>query len=118
MYIKTCYFKPTSMSYAYPTCTYAQFTSIFTKHSLSACLLMHMNSNFMVCVMQSSAFMFQFTYLFICLFCSWFYLNLFISLMPCVLSFFSYALFFHGFNTFQLSSTWSFCNPIKMFYLQ
>ena len=40
-------------------------TSICTKHSLSTWLLMHMHFIFIVCLMHSIEFLFQFTYLFI-----------------------------------------------------
>ena len=94
------------------------YTSICTNHSLSTCLLMHMHFKFIVCLMHSSGFLFQFTYLFIYLFCSRFSFNSFISLLPCMIPCCSYALWFPGLNTFQPSSTWPFCNPTNVFYFQ
>jgi hypothetical protein len=95
------------------------YTSMCTKNSLSSCLLMHMNFNFIVCLMHSSEFMFQFTYLFIYLFMfSWLYLNSFRSLLPCVLPFFSCSLLFPGLNTFQPSFPSPFCNPTNVLNFQ
>jgi hypothetical protein len=89
------------------------YTSICTKHSLSACLPMHVHFSFFVYLMHSSGFLFQFTYLFIYLCCSWLSLNSFRYLLPCVFSFFSSALWF----TFH-PSTWPFWNPTNVLKLQ
>ena len=93
------------------------YTSICTKHLLSTCLLIHMQFNFIVCFMHSSALLFQFTYLFIYFCCSWLSLNSFKSPFPCVLPVYSSALWFPSMNTFQPSSTWSFCNPTSVLKL-
>ena len=88
------------MLYTYSSmCNY---TSICTKNSLPACLLMHMQFNFIVCIMHSSGFLFQFTYLFIYLCCSWLSLNSFRSLLPYVLPFCSSALWFPRFEHFSI----------------
>ena len=77
------------------------YTSICTKHLLSTCLLMHMHFRFIVCLMHSNAFLFQFTYLFIYLCCSWLSFNSFRSVLPCVLPFYSFALWFPGYEHFS-----------------
>jgi hypothetical protein len=90
-------------------------TPICTKHSLLACLLMHMHSNLIVCIMHSSVFMFQFTYLFIYVVfcCPWISFRYF---LPCVLWLCSYALLLFSLNTFQPVSTWPFYNTTNIFY--
>jgi hypothetical protein len=87
------------------------YTSMCTKHLLSACLLIHMHFNFIVCLMHSSALLFQITSSFIYLCCSWLSLNSFKSLLPCVLLLCSSTLLFLGLNTFHPSSNFPFCNP-------